>query len=149
MMRVFILVLLWTSCVGRKSAEERLNQYLDLRLSGNHGREEIMDFLTGEMRDDISNMSDEEFGMFSALQIKKVKDINIIKKNCKTEVCFLTYTFKYSRSVFDANPQTDRDVDVEVKKVAKLEVDEEKWKISAIDNTKSFVRFNKPIDIYN
>ena len=120
-----------------------------MRLSGGHGKEEVMDFLTGQMREDIAKMSDDEFRQFSSLQIKKVRDINVVKKNCKTEVCFLTYTFKYSRSVFDANPQTDRDVDVEVKKVAKLEIDEEKWKISAIDNTKSFVRFNKPIDIYN
>ena len=149
-MKWIIPVIFVASCVGKMDAEERLRKYLSLRLEGQvQKKEKVMEFLTGEMREDISGMTEEEFSQFSALNIKKLGRIDVIKKNCKDEVCFLTYTFKYSRPVFNENPQTARDVDVEVKKVAKLERIEEQWKISAIDNTKSFVRFNKPIDIYN
>ena len=148
-MRWIFIALFLVSCFGKTGPEDRLRGYLNLRLKGGHEKEDIMDYLTGSLKEDIAGMEDEEFNQFSSLNINKAREISILKKNCKEDVCFLTYTFKYSKGVFDGDQEKAQDVSVEIKKTAKLEMSDEKWRISAIDNIKSFVRFNRPIDIYN
>ena len=146
-MRWVVIVFLVASCTQKMSAEGRLRGYLKLRLKGDYEREEIVDFLSGEMREDIAKMSAEDFQWFRSLNIEKVKNLKILNKNCKEDICFLTYTFRYSKEAFDSTQSHKKDVEVEIKKVAKLEYLEEQWKITAIDNTKSFVKFHKAIDI--
>lgn len=140
--------LLLASCSREAGPEARLKTYLDLRLSGGHGKEEIMGFLMGGMRDDIARMSPEEYRVFDAIGIRRLKAPRVVARRCRGGACFLTYTFKYSKRLFDS-PAGGRgkDVEVEVKKVARLEQEGGQWKISAVDNTKSFVKFNKPIDV--
>ena len=149
MMKWIVLSLSLVACQGENDPEGRLRQYLDIRLKGGHDKSEVMGFLTGKMKDELGQMGDAEFEQFRSLKIKNIKGLKVLKKICRSEgVCFLTYTFKYSKAVFDGNPEEAKDVEVEIKKIAKLELIEESWKIAAIDNMKSFVKFNKPIDIH-
>ncbi len=146
-MKWMIIVFLIASCYQKMDAEGRLKEYFNLRFKGDYEREEIGDFLSGEMKEDVLKMNAEDFQRFRSLKIKKIKNLRILNTNCKEEICFLTYTFRYSKKVFDGDQSNNKDVEVEIKKVAKLELLNEQWKITAIDNTKSFVKFHKAIDI--
>ena len=146
-MRLIMIIFLAISCYEKMDAAGTLRAYLQLRLQGNYTKEEIEVFFSGEMKEDIAKMNDENFSRFRSINIKSVKDIKILSTNCKEYVCFLTYSFRYSKGVFDGDLVDKRDVEVAIKKVAKLELFDEKWKITAIDNTKSFVKFHKAIDI--
>ena len=144
---MLMILLLIISCDETEGPEARLKSYLNLRLKGGHDKEAVMEFLTGEIREDIAKMGEEEFNQFRSLNLNVVKDIDVIQKRCRDDACFLTYTFKYAKSVFDSPPAQKDAVEVEIKKIAKLEMVNEKWRISSIDNMKSFIKFNKAIDI--
>ena len=136
-----------SSCTGKMGPEEVLKKYVNYRLDGGFDKEEITNLLSDDMKVQIEKMSEAEFKQFKSLKIKSLKSLKVIKKKCQDTNCFLTYSFKYSKGLYDSKVESSKDVEVEIKKVAKLKQIEGIWKVSTIDDLKSYIRFNKPIDL--
>jgi hypothetical protein len=141
-MLVFIFLLGACTRYGQ-SPEGIIQNYI------NEISKEVRDFnkiskmLTGDSLSRFEAMSDEE--KTEALNLDGLKGfrLKIAKKNCPSESeCFVTYTLSYTSE----SPEIG-EYKTEVRKVAKVKLINENWKIDSVTNIKTFHQSLKALDI--
>ncbi|WP_372652602.1 hypothetical protein [Halobacteriovorax sp.] len=139
---IVVVALLLTGCFKEKGAEETLSTFVNARFNGDLDRNEMGDYLIGEMNDSIMAMEEEEFENFSDLSKLKKKKFKITHSNCSQEKCFITYIISY-----DQYGDTSKDFRVDNKKIAEMMKVEKSWKIQNVTNVKTYIDAEKPLDI--
>ena len=92
------------------------------------------------MKDDVIAMNEKDFAEYINVDGLRKKRVNFLIKKCTEEVCYLTYTLSYEKFNKDT-----KEFSVEVRKIAEMRKEDNKWKIVDISNIKSF--FDMKADI--
>lgn len=87
-------------------------------------------------------MNDKEFDHFTKNIKYKKKKFKVILKKCNDSRCFITYILTYAQPLPN-NP----DFEIEVKKIAELKNQEGLWRITNVNNVKSYIEGLKPLEI--
>ncbi len=141
---ILLLVLLSVSCVDEKiSPEGVLKEFIEMRVGQKVSREDILEKLTGKIRQSIEHINDQEFENFSDLKNIKKNSFKILTKSCQKDTCYITYALSYRNQINNNN------VDTEVKKIAEIKNLEGKWLIADISNIKTYHEIIEPIDVVN
>jgi len=141
---ILFLIILSISCVDeRTSPEGVLKDFIEMRLGQKVSREDIVEKLTGKIRQSIENISDAEFEKFSDLKGIKKNSFKILTKSCQKDTCYITYSLNYR------NNMNDNNVETAVKKIAEIKNLEGKWFIADISNIKTYHDVIEPIDVVN
>lgn len=140
---LFIVVaLLVTSCFKEKGAEETLSAFVKERFEGALDRNEMADYLSGQMQESILAMEEEEFEKFSDLSKLKKKRFEITHSNCSEAKCFITYIVSY-----DQHGDSSKEYRVDNKKIAEMMKEENSWKIENVTNVKTYIDSEKALEI--
>mgnify|MGYP001141813607 CR=1 FL=1 len=144
MRRLFIVViaLLLSGCFKEKGAEETLSVFVNARFNGDLDRNEMGDYLSGQIKDSIMAMEEEDFDRFSDLSKLKKKKFKITHSNCSEEKCFITYIISY-----DQYGDTTKDFRVDNKKIAEMIKIDKSWKIENVTNVKTYIDAEKALEI--
>lgn len=124
------------------SPEGALKSFVNARSGNVVTREYIMGKVTGEMKANLENISDEEFAMFSDLRNIKNNSFKILSKSCQENKCFITYAISYIT-------KDDKEVSAyssEVKKIAEVVNENGKWLIATVSNIKTYHEALEPIN---
>ena len=127
------------SCNKESSPEGALEDLVSSRFSGS-SRSKLLKLVTGKLKAQIEGMSEENIKKFLEKDGLVRKKMKITLKNCEANKCFITYILRYN----DVRPQGSR-FDVEVKKIAEVELIEKKWFVSDISNLKTYIDSKKEI----
>ena len=132
------------SCSKPSPPEESLKAFINYRFSNNQTREGILKMLTASLYDSINDIDAESFKKNYLSKKYEIKSFKINISNCVNDTkCFLTYTLKYYEL-----KNNDKIRKFEIKKIAELiSIENQKWKISDINNIKSVEINLKDIDI--
>jgi hypothetical protein len=141
---ILSLFLLFLGCLNQNhSPEDVLKNFVEIRIGNKVSRAEVMEFLTGKLKQSVESISDEEFERFSNLENVKKSSFKILSKSCQKDVCFLTYRLgteiKNSSGEFES----------EIKKIAELKLESGKWYISDVSNIKTYLESVDSINITN
>ena len=123
-----------TSCNNRTTPEEVLANYVQYRFSPNQTKQGLLQKLSGDMYDNISAMNENEFSEFTQMSKYKKKKFKINTQKCSSDQCLITYTVQYEVLAQDGKSNFI----AEVRKTAEINHFDGKWKISAINNVKTF-----------
>ncbi len=137
-----VAALLLSGCFKEKGAEETLSNFVKERFSGSLDRNEMGDYLSGQMKDSILSMEEEEFEKFSDLSKYKKKIFKIVHANCSEAKCFITYLISY-----DQYGESTKDYRVDNKKIAEMIKIESAWKIENVTNVKTYIDAENALDI--
>ena len=143
-MRYIIAILLFfQSCTSSDSdPASTLREYINYRFSKNQSKAKILEKTTGELYRDLNRFSEEALNNLVNSEKYRRGSLKINLKKCDPNRCYITYTLK---AIKKKNGQ--QDFQVEVKKIAHLERENEVWKISKINEIKSYFGTEKPIDV--
>lgn len=139
----FLVLSSFVSCFNSNDTPEKaLDNYIKTITKKNTPRSFYLNHTTGSLYKSISEMTDEEFESFK--QLPKIAGINlkVITKICDPNKCTLTYVLSFSSG-------KDLEFSNEIKKIAILELEDEEWKISQVDNLKTFIEGKKELLISN
>ena len=140
---LFIIVALSiTSCFKEKGAEETLTTFIKERFNGSLDRNEMGDYLSGQMRESIMAMEEDDFEKFSDLSKFKKKIFKITHANCSEAKCFITYLISY-----DQYGEKVKDYRVDNKKIAEMVKVETSWKIENVTNVKTYIDAENALQI--
>ncbi len=128
------------ACNDQKDPQSVLLKYIDYRFAANQTKDELLKMTTGNLYQSITMMTDEDFEQFKKVDSRRKKAVNIRLANCSAERCSITYVISYQEL---QNEQTV----VEAKKIATLEKVDGNWKLSDVDNVKTYINAQTPIDI--
>lgn len=150
MKKICLLLLLFNiSCFeGDQSigAENTLRKFIDLRFQKVLSKEEMLSYVDGEMASEIKDMSKDEFSFFAKLKKYHKKDFKIRAKNCDNSKCMIVYTLKYDE--YENKKREIKESSVEVKKVAEIVKNNDgKWKITKVDNVKTYLDSHQDIKV--
>lgn len=129
-----LIVLLAFSCTKDMSPEESLRSYIDYSVSAKSTRDGFIQRSTGQMKERLEAMLDEEFNEFAKemAHVQK-KRVRFNHTSCQESRCFITYTLSY-----DGQSDGVSVYGVEVRKIAELMQEGEAWKLANISNVKSY-----------
>ncbi len=136
------LVLLTVGCTKKNDPENALLEYVNYRFNESQSRSKLLDMTAGELNMSLQQMTDEQYQQFSNVSKYKRGNFNISLKKCTEDTCYITYTLKYD--VMDNQTKT---LSAEIKKVAKLILDNKVWKVADVSNVKTYFDSKQPIDI--
>lgn len=139
---IVIVALLLTGCFKEKGAEETLSVFVNARFDGELDRNEMGEYLSGQMKDSIMEMNEEDFNRFTDLSKLKKKKFKITHANCSEDKCFITYIISY-----DQYGDKNKDFRVDNKKIAEMMKVDKSWKIENVTNVKTYIDAEKPLDI--
>lgn len=134
-----ILSLALVACNKESTPESSLESLISMRFNGGD-RGDILKVVTGKLQQQIEGMSDENLSLFLETEGLKKRRLKVTLKNCEQSRCFITYILKYK----DSRP-TGSEFDVEVKKIAEVELVGETWLVSDISNLKTYIESKKEI----
>jgi hypothetical protein len=139
------LTLLFTvGCFKEKGAQETLRAYIEGRFQGSLDRLEVSEFLSGHLKKNILEMSDEDFEKYSNLSNLKKKKFKVTYESCSLDKCFITYLISY-----DQLKDSKDFFRVDSKKIAEMTKIEDEWKIEKVTNVKSYLESKEPLNIEN
>ena len=143
-MRYIIIALLFFQPCTKKNygPEATLRDYVNYRFGKNQSKEKLLQKTTGELYQDLSNLSEEALNALVDSDIYKRGSLKINLKKCSQTRCHITYTLKVLKKESGQN-----DFEIEVKKIARLDLEGEQWKISKISELKSYFGTKKPINV--
>lgn len=128
------LVLGLSACQTEQTPESGLRSYISYANNGGATKEGFIARSTGDLRAALETMDEEQFKTFEEQMKHSVqKDFDITKKNCQELKCFITYTIEY-----DAQSDEKAIYQVDVRKIAELVKEDEKWKLASVENVKSY-----------
>ncbi|CBW28130.1 putative exported protein [Halobacteriovorax marinus SJ] len=139
---IILVALSVTSCFKEKGAQETLSTFIQKRFNGSLDRTEMADYLSGQMKDSVLAMEEEEFDKFSDMSKYKKKTFKITHSNCSEAKCFLTYIISY-----DQFGESTKDYRVDNKKIAEMVKLEKEWKIENVTNVKTYIDADKTLEI--
>ena len=96
---------------------------------------------TGELREAIDSMSEEEVAKSDLLKSISGTRTKILNETCQGNSCSITYIVSYKSS-----KQPKVSFSTETKKIAQFEKMKDGWKISKITHLKTFHEANEPIN---
>lgn len=136
-------ILLISGCKKNSDPEAALREFIDYRFSSKQSFEGILERTTGKLFGRLSEMSTEDQEKFlKSDQIHKGK-LRVNHRNCQPTVCYLTYTLGYKQGTSDK-----KDFAIEVKKIAEVvKMDNDSWKISDINNVKTYIESKENIEV--
>jgi len=143
-MSKFILLSLFilAACVeDKKTPEAALKSMIESRMGKIVTREDVLDQVTGQMKESLENMSDEDFSKFADLKNIDRNSFKVLSKSCQEKKCFVTYSVAYTTNT-DGKPSFTS----EVKKIAEILNIDGKWLISDVSNIKTYHESLEPIN---
>lgn len=138
---ILLVATLFASCTKPQGPEAVLNDYVSKLFEGKMTREEVLTYFDGALHDQIKESTQEEFEKIIDMKNHSKKNMKIILKSCEDLKCYITYILKYDQTTTDDKYQID------VKKIVELHEIEGKWKITGVDNTKTFIEGKNPIKV--
>ncbi|MCY4524873.1 MAG: hypothetical protein OXB84_09045 [Halobacteriovoraceae bacterium] len=139
MIKVLCLVFILYSCQSEKGPDASLHDYINYRFSSGQDRDWLLEHTWGELNNRIQRMNEQELLQFTNMGHIKKKRVKINLKDCSASKCSITYTVKY----IDRKSQFV----VQTKKIATLVNIDGKWKVSDVNNIKSYMDSKKRLDI--
>ena len=140
MIKQILLLFLVYSCMAPEGPEQALKNYINYRFSPDQKKEKLLDMSTGNVRAQIEVMDEDGFKKYYKTSDKVLKRVKINLKNCSEEKCSITYTLSFA--TLKGKIETFRS---EVKKIATLVKEDEKWKVSDVTNVKTYIDSKEPI----
>ena len=131
---IFPLLLILVSCnQDHQDPESALKSFIETRIGNVVSREQILEKVTGKMKQSLENISEEEFKKFSDLRNINKGSFRVLSKSCQKNTCFLTYSVSYN-----TNKNGEHTFSTEVKKIAELAIENGRWLISDVTNIKTY-----------
>lgn len=140
------LILLLAACTKAKnSPEASLKSFVESRIGNTVTRAFVVEHTAGKMRESLTNMSDADFEKFADMRNIKEDSFKIISKTCQPTQCYLTYSISYR-----TKDEKDKTLySSEVKKIAELLLEDDKWLISDVTNIKTYHESSDAIQVEN
>ena len=131
-------LLLLNSCFVEKAKDpsDILKTYIQLYSSPDIRKEQFLEHLTGDLHSNLDHLTADEFSQYLKQKDYHKRTIKIIRENCLVDTCYITYTLKYIKK---------KELVVETKKIAELKKVSGKWKISSVDNIKTYIDSKKSL----
>lgn len=140
---IFLLLIL-TSCLqDNLSPESALQSFVEARMGNIVTREDILERVTGKMKQSLENITEEEFSQFADLKNVRRDSFRVISKSCQEKKCFLTYSISY-KTKDDKGEKTN--FFSEVKKIAEIVNENGKWLIADVSNIKTYHESMEPLN---
>ncbi len=137
-----ILLLGLISCTKRAdNPEQVLRDFIEIRFKNSQDIGTLLTYATGDFKTSLETMTDRDIEFFTKHGLKKRK-LEITNSICQESTCSITYII----SLDEYNGDTLQNSS-ELKKIAKLELVGEDWKISDITNIKTYHDLKEPIDV--
>ena len=130
---IFMLFGLLYSCNEYSVPQDVLRNFVHYRFSNNQSKDYILEQTSGVLREKILTMSEDDFNKFINVKNLKKKKFKISYTKCSENKCFITYFLSY-----DILNEGKKRFSVEIKKIAELEKDLGVWKISDVNNVKTY-----------
>lgn len=92
------------------------------------------DYADGQLLDSINAMSEEEFKQYQEQSNVKNVRVEILSESCKKTTCTITYITKFQTKTSDGSMYNS-----EVRKIADLVKAEDRWKVTAVKNVKTYL----------
>lgn len=145
-MKVWIFTILvslvFISCSQRASNPEGiLREFVEMRFSSNQNMSKMISYTTGDFRESLEKMTEEDIKAFVNHGLKN-KNLEISHSKCTESTCSITYILSFDE--YDENTLQNRS---ELKKIAKLVLQPDGWKISDVTNIKTFHDLKEPIQV--
>ncbi len=144
----FILLVFSTliiSCRKEKTAERALIDFISYRFQENQSRDALLEQTHGRLKNLIAEMDEVEFKKYASVDKLQKKSFKIVLENCKADICFITYNLSYVD--FKDDKKREAKFNIEVKKIAKIEKQNENWLISDVQNVKTYINSKEKINI--
>ena len=143
MQYIIILLLFFQSCTQKDTGPVgTLKEYVSYRFSKNQKKQNLLKRTTGELYRDLNNLSEEALNALVDSEKYQRGSLKINLKKCSQTQCYITYTLKIIKK-----EKGRRDFEIEVKKIAHLERKDNVWKISKINELKSYFGTEKSINV--
>lgn len=140
-MKLLLPLLILLSCSKNTSPESTLREFINMRFSNGQNKSDLIQLTTGEFKASLEEMTEEDFKLFTGFTIVK-NSLDISSSNCGLNECAITYVLRYTTT--DDGVKT---MVTEVKKIAQLSYVDDYWKISDVQNLKSFHDSLRPIEV--
>lgn len=136
-----LFLFLASACTSKRGPEETLREYISYAVSGDVSVEGFKSRSAGQLLERLNEMDEADFENY-AQEMAHVDQnrIRIHSNTCDQERCSLTYTVTY-----DSKAEGEKIYQVEVRKIAELSKIEEVWKLSSINNVKSYYEGSREI----
>ena len=138
------LMLTFFGCQRSSDPELVLREYIESRFDGSLGQSRLLGMTTGDLRDELELMSEDEIKHYLAMDAYQLRRMRIDRKTCSEQECFITYTIRFDQYRLDN--LDDKVFEAEVRKIAKINLDSGAWKISDVSDVKTFYRANEAIE---
>ena len=142
---LLLLLALMVSCRKEKTAENALIDFISYRFQENQSRDALLEKTHGRFKDLIAGMDEVEFKKFASVDRLQKQSFKIVLENCKADICFITYTLSYVD--FKDDKKREAKFNIDVKKIAKIERQDENWLISDVQNVKTYINSKEKINI--
>ncbi|MBL6988211.1 MAG: hypothetical protein ISR65_00445 [Bacteriovoracaceae bacterium] len=132
----FVTTLLFLfGCSGVNTPEGVLNKYINYRFSKDQDRDKLLAMTSGQLNKQLLEKDEAAFEEFAqGVRDLKKKKFSIILKKCDEQKCYITYLISY-----DVIKEGSKKYNVEVKKIAELEKISGNWKVTDVNNLKTFI----------
>ena len=139
---ILVLCCVLFSCNGPDTPEAALRDFINYRFKGNFERSEVLDRTTGNLRERLEAMEENEFDEFAKVNLSPSFKLKVLLSKCEESECFLTYTLSYGM-----NENSDSKAALEVKKIAELHKIEDIWKVADVSELKTYIEMKNQLDI--
>jgi hypothetical protein len=129
-----IFILLLTSCLDKKTTpESALNSFIKDRFSGK-SLEDLKDRITSDFYKEFTEgENDIKESNIWVLKDQSLKKFKVLNKACEETSCQITYFISYF-----TNDGKKKAFLTETKKIAQMELKDEKWLIKSITHLKTY-----------
>ena len=139
---LIVLVMIAASCNKQSGPEGVLSEYINKFLSKRMSKREVLEYLGKDLKKSITEMNDVEYNAYLDKNSFEKRSFRILHQSCTDTKCNITYVVKYRQKTLASG-----EYNVDVKKIAELQKIDELWKITDIENSKTFIEAKKSIDI--
>ncbi len=129
-------------CEKNDQPEDVLSSYIEQFLSKSLSKSEALELLGKELKESVAQMDDSDYSGYLERNSFKKRSFRIILKNCHEDKCHITYILKYRQKTLDT-----KEYNIDIKKIAQIEKIEDQWKITDIENLKTFIDAKNSIDV--
>ena len=140
MISLLCLVLLSACFNSDNSAVGVLREFVKKSSSGLEQRD-YQNYATGDLLGLIEDMSEQEFEQYKEQSKVQSVKVEVLNENCSDSKCSITYISKYKTKTSDGS-----DYNSEVRKIAELSRENEKWKVSSVKNIKTYLETNEGLN---
>ncbi|MCK5884846.1 MAG: hypothetical protein KAG61_14245 [Bacteriovoracaceae bacterium] len=137
-----LVSLLIFSCSKPNNPETVLREYVGYRFQKDQMKSKLLEMTAEQLKQSIEVMTEDEFIQFTDIAKYHKKGLRILTKKCTEIECYITYILKY-----DITNKATKSYSAEIRKVAKLTSVAGVWKVSDVNNIKTFYDSKVPIEV--